>query len=95
MSSLISHCITIIIIHRVTKCVTFALFISGAEDLNPVPHTCTEVLYPLNHLSSLTGCFLKELLMDRASQHHRCLHGTLNTKRIWGRGKNSEGRDAE
>lgn len=38
---MISHCIIIIIIDRVTKCVTFALFISGAEDLNSVPHTCT------------------------------------------------------
>lgn len=40
MSSLISHCI-IIIIDRVTKFVTFALFISVAKDLNSVPHTYT------------------------------------------------------
>jgi hypothetical protein len=30
--------------------------------------------------------------MDRVSQHHRPLHGRLNTKRSWGHGKTMGGR---
>lgn len=103
ISSLISHYIIIIVVVVIVviinwttglycHCRALLLMLGAGDGLELM--LVQQIFYPLNISPGSQVHFSKELLMDRASRHHRSLHGTLNTKREAGGvgGREEEGR---